>query len=59
MQETRIQFLGWEDPLEEGMVILSSIIAWNPMDIGAWQATVYGVTKSWTQVSKWAQADLS
>ena len=23
----------------------------NPMDIGAWQATVHGVTKSWTQLS--------
>ena len=23
----------------------------NPMDRGAWQATVYGVTKSWTQLS--------
>ena len=23
----------------------------NPMDRGAWQATVHGVTKSWTQFS--------
>ena len=23
----------------------------NPMDRGAWQATVHGVTKSWTQPS--------
>ena len=23
----------------------------NPMDRGAWQAPVYGVTKSWTQFS--------
>ena len=23
----------------------------NPMDRGAWQATVYGVTKSWTRLS--------
>ena len=23
----------------------------NPMDRGAWQATVYGVTKSWTLLS--------
>ena len=23
----------------------------NPMDRGAWQATVYGVAKSWTQLS--------
>ena len=24
----------------------------NPMDRGAWQATVYGVAKSWTQLNK-------
>ena len=23
----------------------------NPMDRGAWQATVYGVSKSWTRLS--------
>ena len=23
----------------------------NPMDIGAWQATVHGVVKSWTRLS--------
>ena len=37
MQETWVQFLGWEDPLEEGMQIHSSILAWRiPMDKGAW-----------------------
>ena len=29
MQETRVQFLGWEDPLEEEMATLSSILAWR------------------------------
>ena len=29
MQETQVQFLGWEDPLEEGMAIHSSILAWR------------------------------
>ena len=29
MQETRVQSLGWEDPLEEGMAIHSSIFAWR------------------------------
>ena len=24
-----VQFLGWEDPLEEGMTTLSSILAWR------------------------------
>ena len=25
----------------------------NPMDRGAWQATVHGITKSWTWLSSW------
>ena len=29
MQETRIQSLGWEDPLEEEMATHSSILAWR------------------------------
>ena len=29
MQETQVQFLGWEDPLEKGMVTHSSILAWR------------------------------
>ena len=29
MQETWVQSLGWEDPLEEGMAIQSSILAWR------------------------------
>ena len=36
----------------EGMATHSSILAWRiPMDRGAWQATVCGVAKSWTQLS--------
>ena len=31
----------------------------NSMDRGAWQATVHGVTKSWTQLSSSAQHRLS
>ena len=49
MQETWVQSLGWEDPLEEGMPTHSSILAWeNPRDRGAWHAVVDGVTKSQT-----------
>ena len=45
-QETRVQSLGWKDTLEEEMATHSDILAWeNPMDRGAWQATVHGVTK--------------
>ena len=29
MQETRVQSLGQQDPLEEGMVTHSSILAWR------------------------------
>ena len=29
MQETQVQSLGWEDPLEEGMATHSNILAWR------------------------------
>ena len=29
MQETRVQSLGWEDPLEKGKATDSSILAWS------------------------------
>ena len=46
-----IRSLGWEDPLEEGMATGSSILAWeNPMDKGAWQATVHRAAKSQTRL---------
>ena len=49
MQETWVQSLGLEDPLEEDMATHSSILAWRiPMYRGAGQATVHGVTKSQT-----------
>ena len=47
MQETPVQFLGWEDPPEEGKgypLYYSSLE--NSMDY-----TVHGVAKSWTQLS--------
>ena len=51
-QETLVQSLGWEDPLEEGMATHSSILAWRiPTDRGAWWATVHGVAKSWAILS--------
>ena len=47
MWETWVQSLGWEDPLEEGMATQSNILAWKiPVDRGAWQATVHGVSES-------------
>ena len=52
MQETWVQSLGWEDPLEKEMTTHSSISCLeNPMDQGDWWATVHGVTKSGTQLT--------
>ena len=49
MQETWVQSLGQEDPLEKAMATHSSILAWeNPIDRRAWWATVHGVAKSKT-----------
>ena len=58
MQETWVQLLGCEDPLEEGMATHSSILARRiPMDRGAWRATVHEVAKSQTlQVTKHSTA---
>ena len=48
-QEMQVRSLGQEDPMEEGVATLSSILDWRiPMDRGAWRARVHGVTKSQT-----------
>ena len=47
MWQTWVQSLGWQDHLEEGKATHFSILTWRiPMDRGAWQATVQGITKS-------------
>ena len=52
MQETWIQSLGWEDPLEKEMATHSSILVWRiPMDTGSWQVAVQGITKSQKRLS--------
>ena len=39
----------WEDPLEEGTAVHSSILAWRiRVDRGAWPAAVHGVTRNQT-----------
>ena len=56
MNDTWVQSLGWENPLEKGMVTHSSILAWRiPIDRGDWQVTVHRVTKSWTRLSECVQ----
>ena len=46
MQEIWVQSLGWED----GYPLQYSCLE-NSMDLGAWQATVHGVTKSQVRLS--------
>ena len=55
--ETRVQSLGQEDPLEEGMAIQARIYSCleNPMDREGWQAVVHSVAKSQTRLSNLAQ----
>ena len=49
MQETWVQSLSWEDPLEKGTSYpLQHSCLENSMDRGSWWATVHGVTKSQT-----------
>ena len=49
MQETWVQSLGWEDPLEKGMATHSNVLVWRiPWTEEPGGTTVHGVTKSWT-----------
>ena len=50
IQETWVQSLGQEDPLEKegnGNPLQYSCLE-NSVDRGAWRATAHGVIKSWT-----------
>ena len=52
MYKIQVPSLGQEDPLEKGMATHSNIVTWRiPMDRGAWQVIVHGVTKSQTRLS--------
>ena len=48
MQETLVRFLGWDAPLEKGMTIHSSKLAWR---IPRTYSIVHGVAKSQIQLS--------
>ena len=55
VQEARGPPLGREDPLEKGMATHSSILGQeNSTDRGAWWATLPGIAKSRTQLSRHA-----
>ena len=47
-QNTQVQSLSQEDPLEKGGNPLQYSCLENSMDRGIWQATVHAVTNSWT-----------
>ena len=53
MRETRARSLGQEgrSPGEGNVNPLQYSCLENPMNRGAWQATVHGVAKSWTPLS--------
>ena len=52
MQETQVQSLGQEDPLEKEMAICFSILSWKiPWTEEPGQAIVHGATKSRPQLS--------
>ena len=48
VQEVWVRFLGWEDPLEEGMATHSSTLAWRIPWTEEACSSVHGVTKSRT-----------
>ena len=53
MRETRVRFLGREDPLEKEMAIHSSTLAWKitwTEEPNRLQSHKDGVAKSWTQL---------
>ena len=45
MQETRVQSLGQKDPLEKGMTMCSSILAWKI----PWTKDPEGLQSMWSQ----------
>ena len=52
MLETRVQSLGWEDPLEQEIATHSSILAWEiPWTEKPGRLQSMGSQKSWTKLS--------
>ena len=52
VRDTRVQSLGWEDPLEEEMATHSIILAWEiPWTEEPGRLQSMGSQKSWTRLS--------
>ena len=51
MQETWIQSLGWEDPLEKGMATHSSILAYRIPQTEEPDGVIHGVVKNQIRLS--------
>ena len=49
-QKTQCQYLGQEDPMEEGVATHQYSCLGNSMDRGAWRATVHRVAKCQTRL---------
>ena len=59
VQETQVQSLGREDPLEKEMATHSSTLAWKiPWTEDPWWATVHGIAKSQTRLSDFTSLSL-
>ena len=54
MQETQVQSLGWEDPLEKGMATHSSVLAWRM----PWTQELVGCSPQVTEAYRTAQLTL-
>ena len=48
IKEAQVRSLGQEDPWRRAWQPIPVVLLENPMDRGAWQATVHRVTKSQT-----------
>ena len=57
MQETQVQFLGWENPLEKEMATHSSILAWRIPWTEEPGGLLFMGLQSWTRLSspKWKE----
>ena len=56
IQETWVESLGWEDPLEEGMATHSPVVLpgespWTGYSLSSWWATAHELAQRWMLLS--------